>query len=93
VPECVEGLAGVAASQGEPERAFRLAGAAAGLREIFGHPPFRRERRRLSSWLDPLRQLLGEPAVAALWQEAEAMSVEHVIAHALDDTPEAVLAN
>jgi non-specific serine/threonine protein kinase len=86
VPECIEGLAGVAARQNDPERAFRLTGAAARLREVFGHPPYRREIERLSDWLSQLQATLEAGRVGTYSAEGRAMSVEQVLAYAVEQS-------
>jgi predicted ATPase/DNA-binding SARP family transcriptional activator len=88
LPECLLGMAIVAAEQGREEEAARLLGAAHRLRDVLGPPPRpqpttwqhdRAERARTS-----VRERLGEQRFAAAWAEGEAMSVGEACAYALD---------
>lgn len=65
IPQCLEGFAAVSAAHGEPERAVRLASAAAVLRSAITAPlpPIVQDRLRQS--LAPARQALGERAGVA----------------------------
>ena len=82
---CLEGLARVAAVRGRPERAARLLGTSAALREEMGAPlsPIARADHDHASI--PAREALGEEAFAAAWAEGSAMSLEEVIADPLGD--------
>src|SRR5215213_2468149 len=64
---CLEGLARVAVAQGRMERAARLCGAAAALREDKGWPlpPAKRAEHDLT--VAAAREALGEDAFAAAW--------------------------
>jgi non-specific serine/threonine protein kinase len=85
-------FADLAESSGEPERAARLAGAAAAEQETVGglhHPTHRtRHERHLAA----PRDSLGEQAFAAAWSEGRAMSLDQAVAEALSvgDLPPAV---
>jgi predicted ATPase/class 3 adenylate cyclase len=86
----LDGLAGLAAVQGQPDRALRLAGAAAAFREVLGksHP------RNLQDWIEhklaPARAALGTEATAAAWAEGQAMGLDRAITYALEvSTPAA----
>jgi hypothetical protein len=80
----LDGLAGLAASQAQPARALRLAGAAAGLRESLGKSHSHNVREWLERKLEPARQGLGAEATAAAWAEGQAMSPEQAVAYALE---------
>ena len=82
---CLEGLARVAAMRGRPERAARLLGASAALREEMGTPlsPIIRADHDHAS--NAARAALGEDAFTTAWAVGHAMSLEEVIADALGD--------
>lgn len=74
----LEGFAGLAAAQAQPQRALRLAGAAASLREAIGAPHARLEHR-----LEAARQTLSEAVGTELWAEGRAMTLEQASTYAL----------
>jgi predicted ATPase/class 3 adenylate cyclase len=78
----LEGMAGVAALQGQPAHAVRLHGAAAARREALGMPPMLDERRYYDQQLAEARDLLGTATFEAAWAEGQAMTVEQGIAYA-----------
>jgi predicted ATPase len=78
--ECLEGLAGVAVAQQHLERAARLLGVAAALREAIGAPLSPRERVWYDRDMSTVRAGLGEAAFAAAWATGKAIPLEHVIA-------------
>ena len=80
----LEDFGGLAAAQGQPERALRLAGAAAALREALGAPLPPTERARLERWLAPARDALDEAAQASAHAAGRAMSLEDAMSYALD---------
>jgi non-specific serine/threonine protein kinase len=78
-------FAGLAAAEGRPERAMRLAGAATGLADAFGirlAPTYRRgfERR-----LTAARQGLSAEAAATAWARGRALTLDQAVAGALDE--------
>jgi predicted ATPase/DNA-binding SARP family transcriptional activator len=84
---CLEGLGAVAAGQGEAERAARLLGAVATLRQSRGYCPPPVERADLDGVIAAVRVNLGEVAFASARAEGEAMPLEQVIAEALQEAP------
>ena len=80
----LEYFGGLAAAQDEPERALRLAGAAAVLRETIGAPLPPTEQSALEHMLAPARQALGETATASAWAEGRMMPLERAIEYALE---------
>jgi non-specific serine/threonine protein kinase len=72
----------LAAAQAQPERALRLAGAAAALRDATGQPRRRAERPRLERALAAARAVLGAAAPAA-WLRGRRMTTEQAVAVAL----------
>lgn len=88
--EAIEVLACVAATEGRPERAVRLAGAAAALRTVAARTiPAARVAER-EARLEPARRALSAETAAAAWAEGAAMSLEQAIAYALESPAEEV---
>jgi adenylate cyclase len=79
----LEDTGGLAALQGQTERALRLVGAATALREAINAPLPSAEQTKLERMLEPVRQSLGEAAAAALTAEGKALSMEQAIDEAL----------
>jgi tetratricopeptide (TPR) repeat protein len=81
---CLEGLARVAAMQGRPERAARLLGASAALRDEMGTPltPIARADHDQAS--EAAHEALGEAAFEAAWNAGHAMPFEQSIAAGMD---------
>ena len=73
-----------AAAESHPERALRLAGAAAALRETLSAPLTPGEQVRLGKGLEPARQALTNTAGASVWMEGWGMPVERAIAIAIE---------
>lgn len=86
---CLEGLAGVAVTQGEMAHGARLFGAAASLHEFPAAHRDPSERAGYERNVMVARAALGEAAFAAAWAAGGAMTLEETIADALDDTPSA----
>lgn len=86
VARLMECLASSAADQSQPERALRLAGAAAALRHTLGAPLTPAEEAKLTSLLGPARQALAQSASAAAWLEGWAMSPDKAVETALAAT-------
>ncbi len=83
---CVlEGLSGVAEREGRAERAARLLGAAAALREELGTPLSPIVQADHDHALNAARAALGEEAFEAAWTEGSEMTFEEAIAYALGD--------
>lgn len=79
---CLEGLAAVALGQEQSDRAARLFGAAAALREEIGCPLTPVEAAGEENQVSRLRQALGEEAFTAAWQAGEAMALEEAVEYA-----------
>jgi ATP/maltotriose-dependent transcriptional regulator MalT len=80
----VPGLAGLAASEGDPERALTLAGAAAALHDQTGvsaFPPIRAWHER---WLTPAREALAAGATEAALTSGRAMTLDQILAYATE---------
>jgi tetratricopeptide (TPR) repeat protein len=69
IARLLECFAGSAAAQSQPERALKLAGAAAALRETIGAVLTPAEQARLAKSLEPARQALSDAAGASVWME------------------------
>ena len=82
---CLEGMARVAAVQGQPEWAARLLGTSAAQREEMGTPLTPIARTDHDHAVNVARAALGEDAFEAAWDEGHAMSLEEAISDALDD--------
>jgi non-specific serine/threonine protein kinase len=78
----LEAIAQVAVAADQPERALRLAGAAAVLRHGVG-PHMAIHRNQLERWLRRARAAVGEAAANAAWVGGQALSDEDAIAEAV----------
>jgi adenylate cyclase len=78
----LEDMGGLAALQGEPERALRLVGAATALREVTGSSLSPAEQDLLEKMLVPARQSLGETAAASAEAAGRAMTLEQAVEYA-----------
>jgi non-specific serine/threonine protein kinase len=82
----VQGLAefaALAAAEGRPASALRLAGATAAVTQQTGIPIQHTERVRYERWLATARQALGEEVAAEALAEGSQMRLEQAIAYAL----------
>jgi hypothetical protein len=78
--ECLEGLAGVAAAQQQPERAARLFGAAKAWREMTGAPLPPSRRAGYERDLAAVRAGVGKAAFVEAMAVGTSMSLEQAIA-------------
>ena len=76
-------LAGMAARQGQPARAARMWGAASALRDAIGMRLPLEEEERFAGPVSAAREVLGEDAFAAAWEEGRAQPLDQVVAEAL----------
>jgi hypothetical protein len=83
VPRLLESFAALAASQGDHERAVRLAGAAATAREVTGGVPPPARRASVERWLGRSRLALGEPDASQAWAAGRQMSFDDAVEYAL----------
>ena len=81
--ECLEGFACIAARRGHAERALRLAGAAAGIRESIGMPQPPWSRKLEEGWMPEARRRVG-PAATRAREEGRKLAPEQAIALALE---------
>jgi len=87
IPIGLSALAGLAAKEGRPRTALRLAGAAAAYEEInqTHRPP--KIRAELDAWLAPVHATVGA-AAAKLFDEGRGLTLDEAIALGLDDQRE-----
>jgi hypothetical protein len=83
----LEGLAGVAGLQEQPERAARLFGAAEALRLVAGKPLPPAYRAAYECDVAAARAQLGEATFAAAWAAGQAMTIDEAITYALSEEP------
>jgi tetratricopeptide (TPR) repeat protein len=83
IAACLEGLSCVAFAQGQMERATRLSGAAAALRDEIGAPLPPADRPAYERAVAALHTALGDDAFEAYWEAGRALSLEQAIAEAL----------
>ena len=79
----IEDYAGLAAAEAEPERALRLAGFAAALRESIGAPLPPSEQARVDRMIAPAKASLPENVVADEWEAGRSIGLEEAIVLAL----------
>ncbi len=80
----LDGCACLALAQGQPNRALRLAGAAARLRSVIGVILTDAEQQKLDRSLAPAWDALGKSRGEEAWAEGEAMSFEKAIEYSLE---------
>ncbi|HEX6668280.1 MAG TPA: LuxR C-terminal-related transcriptional regulator, partial [Gemmatimonadales bacterium] len=93
VADALDGVAAVAATRGQPERAARLHGAAAALREQMGEvvPPWERPAHERD--LAAARAALEPAAFEAAWAAGVALPLEAAVAEAMSDPSPALAAS
>ncbi len=80
VAVCLDGLAEIAHALGQPERAARLMGATAALREAIGSPVRPSDQARRDAGLTAVRIELGDDAFAAAWAAGAAADLQQIVA-------------
>jgi len=83
IVRCIERLAGLAAAQGQLERAGRLLGAMATLRDTMGVPLAPVDRPAVDRATAAARASLGDDVFAVIWAEGRALILGEAIAEAL----------
>ena len=83
IARLLECFAGVAAIQANSEKALRLAGAAAALRQNIGAPLAPTERLRIEEDLDPARVALGNNASSMAWLAGWGLPLSRAVDEAL----------
>jgi hypothetical protein len=81
----LEGCAGLAQAQEQPERATGLYGASDGLRAVIGVPLPPRGREEADRDLAALRVTLGEAAFDSAWTAGRILTWEQAIEYALSE--------
>jgi predicted ATPase/class 3 adenylate cyclase len=76
-------LAGVVAKRGQPASAARILGAASALMEAIGASMTTEDEARVAETVSTARELLGEVAFAAAWEEGRAQPLDQAVAEAL----------
>ena len=79
---CLEGVAGASCMQGQMERAARLFGAAAALRNVIGAPLSPISRITYDRTVAATREALGEITFAAAWAAGQALPLEQAVVEA-----------
>jgi hypothetical protein len=79
---CLEWISGLASAHELHERALRLGGAAATVRELAGAPLSPARRQMAERWLKLSRSPLSEAAAAAAWDAGREMSAQQAIEEA-----------
>lgn len=80
----LDSLAGIAANQGDPKRALRLAGASEALRSSLGIVQSPVARARVEEILKPAWQVLEPETANETWAEGQAMTWEKAVSYALE---------
>ncbi len=83
-----EGFSGLASAVDQHERAIRLGGAAAALREAAGAPLPPAWQPVIERWLAVSRAALTDDAGIVAWKAGQAMGLEQAIAYALTASPD-----
>jgi predicted ATPase/transcriptional regulator with XRE-family HTH domain len=86
VSDGLEGLAGMAASEGDPLRAVRLFGAAQAHRDAIAAPRWRDRDASYARDVALARSLLDEEAWRAAWAAGGAMPLDQAVAYALAES-------
>jgi len=86
VARLLDCLACSAAMQSKPERALRLAGAAAAMRRVLSAPLSLAEQDRLEKTLESARQALQPATAAAAWMDGWTKPPERAIQDAFSET-------
>jgi predicted ATPase/class 3 adenylate cyclase len=84
IAACLEGLAGVAGTIGQPVQSVRLLAAGTALRHTLGVKPFPDEEDEYERQVARAYEQLGKDAFAAAWAAGQALTLEQAIAEALD---------
>ncbi|MGH2601604.1 MAG: ATP-binding protein, partial [Dehalococcoidia bacterium] len=89
VASSLQGMASVAAADGEAARAATLCGAADALRTALGVQLPAASRAKFDEALAVARAALGEDEFTAAWAAGQALSLEEAVAEALSDVTSA----
>jgi predicted ATPase/DNA-binding winged helix-turn-helix (wHTH) protein len=86
----LEGSACLAMAQGDAERALKLAGAAAHLRQLISTPLHQAKQSKLDQSLLPAWESVGEAEGKRVWAEGSGMSLEEAIQYSLEEPESAI---
>ncbi|MGH2371695.1 MAG: tetratricopeptide repeat protein, partial [Chloroflexota bacterium] len=89
LPFALDNFAALAAAEGQPDRALRLAGAAARQHERLGTFQLAHTQAWVERYLALAREALTQEASAAAWADGQAMTLEQAITYALSEQPPA----
>ena len=84
IPWALDTIAHLAMDEGQAERAVRLGGAAARLRETMGTVAWPVVQRQREQWLASARTMLDGEAFAVAWTAGQAMTQGQAVAYALE---------
>ena len=84
LPSALDAFAHLAVDAGRPDRAVRLAGAAARLRASSGTSEWPAVQQSRERWLAVAREALSPETFAAAWAAGQAMTPEEAIGYAAD---------
>ena len=87
IPGALDTLAHLAATQGQVERAVRLASAAEQLRTTSGTHTWPVAERTRTKWLTTAHETLNETQFRAAWAQGQAATQRQAIAYALEESP------
>ena len=87
IPGALDTVAHLAVTQGQVERAVRLAGAAEQLRTASGTHTWPVAERTRTQWLTSAHETLDETLFRAAWAQGQATTQQQAIADALEETP------
>ena len=87
IPGALDTVAHLAITQGQVERAVRLAGAAEQLRTASGTHPWPVAERTRTRWLTAAHETLDETLFRAAWAQGQSTTQQQAIAYALEETP------
>jgi DNA-binding NarL/FixJ family response regulator len=85
VPQVLATFAGLAVAESQPLRALRLAGGTHALRRAQGAGLQPREQAQMEHQLAPARRMLANVAASQAWAEGEAMTLDELVACALEE--------
>jgi tetratricopeptide (TPR) repeat protein len=79
----LDGMASLAIAAGQPDRAARLLGAAAGLRDAAGAALPANERADHERHVAAVRDMLGEEVLGEIWATGHSLTLDNAVAEAL----------
>jgi non-specific serine/threonine protein kinase len=89
IADALDGLARVAAAEGEPERALMIAGASYALHDRIGYEIHKPWRRRLKTSIDSARAAIRPEEADAAWERGARLSEREAVLVALGSPTEA----